>query len=51
MYSYEERRKAVELYIKYDKRACAVIRELEYPFCYRALVVKVKHVKCLKDRL
>ena len=31
MYSYEERKKAIELYIKYDKRACAVIRELEYP--------------------
>lgn len=31
MYSYEEREKAIELYIKYDKRACAVIRELEYP--------------------
>ena len=31
MYSYEERKKAVELYIKYDKSACAVIRELGYP--------------------
>src|SRR3989339_1151930 len=31
MYSYEERKKAIELYIKYDKFASAVIRELGYP--------------------
>ena len=31
MYSKEERQKAVDLYIKYGKRASAVIRELGYP--------------------
>ena len=31
MYSREERMKAVELYIKYDKSAAAAIRELGYP--------------------
>ena len=31
MYSYEDRRKAVELYIKYGLRAAATIRELGYP--------------------
>jgi len=31
MYSYEERKKAVELYIKFDKSASAVVRELGYP--------------------
>lgn len=31
MYSYEDRRKAVELYIKYGLRASATIRELGYP--------------------
>ena len=31
MYSYEERKKAIELYIKYDKFASAVIRKLGYP--------------------
>ncbi|MFA6845797.1 MAG: transposase [Sphaerochaetaceae bacterium] len=31
MYSYEKRKKAVELYIKFDKSASAVVRELGYP--------------------
>jgi len=31
MYSYEDRMKAVELYIKYDLSAAATIRELGYP--------------------
>ena len=31
MYSYDERIKAVELYIKYGLRAATVIRELGYP--------------------
>jgi putative transposase len=31
MYSKEEREKAIMLYIKYDKSAAAVIRELGYP--------------------
>jgi transposase-like protein len=31
MYSYEDRVRAVMLYIKYDKSAAAVIRELGYP--------------------
>lgn len=31
MYSYEERLKAVELYIKYNNNSAAVIRELGYP--------------------
>jgi transposase-like protein len=31
MYSYEERKKAVELYLQFGKSACAVIRDLGYP--------------------
>jgi len=31
MYSKEDREKAIMLYIKYDKSAAAVIRELGYP--------------------
>ena len=31
MYSYEERKKAVQLYIQYDKSPTSVIRELGYP--------------------
>lgn len=31
MYSYEEKRRAVELYIRYDKSCAAVINELGYP--------------------
>ena len=31
MYSYEERRKAIELYIKYDLQVNPVIKELGYP--------------------
>ena len=31
MYSYEERIKAVQLYIQYDKSAASVIHELGYP--------------------
>ena len=31
MYSREERMRAVELYIKYDKSAADAIRELGYP--------------------
>jgi len=31
MFSYEERKKAVDLYIKYGKKAMPVIRELGYP--------------------
>ena len=31
MYSKEERQKAVDLYIKYGKRAATVVRELGYP--------------------
>lgn len=31
MYSYEDRMRAVQLYIKYGKRTAAVIRELGYP--------------------
>ena len=31
MYSYEDRKKAVELYKKFDKSASAVVRELGYP--------------------
>src|SRR5665647_695355 len=33
MYSNEKRMKAIELYIKYDKSAAAVVRELGYPSC------------------
>ena len=31
MFSYEERKKAVDLYFKYHKNSAAVIRELGYP--------------------
>ena len=31
MYSYDDRIRAVRLYIQYDKSAAAVIRELDYP--------------------
>lgn len=31
MYSYEDRMRAVQLYVKYGKRTAAVIRELGYP--------------------
>ena len=31
MYSYEDRKRAVELYIQYNLSAAAVIRELGYP--------------------
>ena len=31
MYSYKERKKAVELYIQYGYRAAAVVRALGYP--------------------
>ena len=34
MYSYEERKKAVDLYIKYGKKTSAVIHELGYPDCH-----------------
>ena len=37
MYSYEQRIKAVELYIKYDRSAASVINELGYPN-YKSLV-------------
>lgn len=32
VYSKEKRMRAIELYIKYDKSAAAVIHELGYPF-------------------
>ena len=31
MYSYEERMKAVRLYIEYDHRGAAAVRKLGYP--------------------
>ena len=34
MYSREKRLKAVDFYIKYDKSAADVIRELGYPDCH-----------------
>lgn len=48
MYSYEERKKAVDLYIKYGKKASAVINELGYPnrhvlvIWYKAYIEKGK---------
>lgn len=33
MYSYEDRIRAVELYIRYGRKAAAVVRELGYPSC------------------
>ena len=35
MYSYEERLKAVQLYIQYDKSYASVFRELGYRFLSR----------------
>ena len=32
--TYEERKKAVDLYIKYGKKTSAVIHELGYPDCH-----------------
>ena len=37
MYSYEQRKKAVELYIKYGFALRAVIRELGYPTCEQSI--------------
>ncbi len=37
-YSSEEKKKAVELYIKYDRRAIQTIRELGYPDAKQTLV-------------
>lgn len=31
MYSYEDRIKAVQLYIKYDRNAAATVQKLGYP--------------------
>lgn len=39
MYSYEERKRAVELYVKYEHRSADVIRELGYPKCGYTLIL------------
>ena len=44
MYSYEERLKAVQLYIQYDLSAASVIRELGYPD-YKSLIAWYKQYK------
>jgi hypothetical protein len=44
MYSYEDRIKAVELYIKYDKSAAATVQELGYP-SYKMLIRWYKEFK------
>ena len=41
MYSYEERMKAVKLYIKYDLCAADTIRELGYPRIKSISVCKI----------
>lgn len=57
MYSYEERLRAVKLYIKYDHSLSAVIRELGYPShqallqWYREYITQGDlHVKCVRHR-
>ena len=57
MYSYEERLRAVKLYIKYDHSLSAVIRELRYPShqallqWYREYITQGDlHVKCVRHR-
>ena len=42
MYSYEERIKAVQLYIQYDKSAASVIHELGYPKDSKSIVLWYK---------
>ncbi|NCU26715.1 IS3 family transposase [Candidatus Nomurabacteria bacterium] len=44
MYSYEDRIKAVELYIKYDQSAAATVQELGYP-SYKMLIRWYKEFK------
>ena len=44
MYSYEQRRKAVDLYIQYDFSAASVINELGYPN-YKSLIAWYKQYK------
>ena len=41
MYALEERKKAVELYLKYGRHAALVMRELRYPD-YKSLIAWVK---------
>lgn len=48
MYSREKRRKAVELYIKYDCSAAQVIRELGYPASSKSL--KTWHAEYLEEQ-
>lgn len=57
MYSYEERLRAVKLYIKYDHSLSAVIRELGYPShqallqWYREYITRGDlHAKCVRRR-
>ena len=57
MYSYEERLRAVKLYIKYDHSLSAVIRELGYPShqallqWYREYITQGDlHAKCVRRR-
>lgn len=57
MYSYEERLRAVKLYIKYDHSLSAVIRELGYPShqallqWYREYITQGDlHAKCVRHR-
>ena len=57
MYSYEERLRAVKLYIKYDHSLSAVIRELGYPShqallqWYREYITQGDlHVECVRHR-
>ena len=42
MYSYEERLKAVKLYIQYDKSYASVFRELGYPPSNHTLKLRFK---------
>ncbi|HIV99046.1 MAG TPA: DUF4817 domain-containing protein [Candidatus Ornithospirochaeta avicola] len=41
MYSLEDRKKAIELYLKYGRHASIVMRELGYPD-YKSLIAWVK---------
>lgn len=52
MYALEDRKKAVELYLKYGRHAAPVMRELGYPD-YKSLIAWVREYKetgTLQDR-
>lgn len=48
MYTNEERKRAVELYLKYGKKGSAVIRELGYPSSCQTLKAWLKESRSKK---